>query len=146
MVKNPSAMQETQVQSLGQEDPLEKESLPPSIFLPENSVDRVLELSNSLPGSQPVSNQMQFIFTAVSLGIPVLFFPKPLLEDLTSPAPLTAQFGFPLQPHLLFPHLPPCCLFTFPGPCICCLLPFTIVIREGKNDYSFKHILGKNHF
>ena len=25
MVKNPSAMQETQVQSLGQEDPLEKE-------------------------------------------------------------------------------------------------------------------------
>ena len=51
MVKNPSAMQETQVQSLGQEDPLEKESLPTSIFLPENSVDRVLELSNSLPGS-----------------------------------------------------------------------------------------------
>ena len=76
MVKNPSAMQETQVQSLGQEDPLEKESLPTSIFLPENSVDRVLELSNSLPGSQPVSNQMQFIFTAVSLGIPSSFLPK----------------------------------------------------------------------
>ena len=34
MVKNPPAMQETQVQSLGWEDPLEKEWLPTPVFLP----------------------------------------------------------------------------------------------------------------
>ena len=34
-VKNLPAMQETQVQSLGQEDPLEKGWLPTSVFLPE---------------------------------------------------------------------------------------------------------------
>ena len=34
MVKNLPAMQETQVQALGQEDALEKEWLPTSLFLP----------------------------------------------------------------------------------------------------------------
>ena len=34
MVKNLLAMQETQVQSLGREDPLKKESLPTPVFLP----------------------------------------------------------------------------------------------------------------
>ena len=34
MVKNLSAMQETQVRHLGQEDPLEKELQPTSVFLP----------------------------------------------------------------------------------------------------------------
>ena len=34
MVKNPLAMQETWVQSLGQEDPLEKEWLSTLLFLP----------------------------------------------------------------------------------------------------------------
>ena len=33
-VKNPPAMQETQVRSLGQEDPLEKEMQPIPVFLP----------------------------------------------------------------------------------------------------------------
>ena len=33
-VKNPPAMKETQVPSLGQEDPLEKEWLPTPVFLP----------------------------------------------------------------------------------------------------------------
>ena len=147
MVKTPSAMQETQVQSLGQEDPLEKESLPTSIFLPENSVDRVLELSNSLPGSQPVSNQMQFIFTAVSLGIPSSFLPKTSYRGLHQPKlPSLPSLAFLFSLISCFPLLPPCCLFAFPGPCICCLLPFTIVTREGKNDYSFKHILGEKHF
>ena len=37
MVKNPPAMQETQVQSLGWEDPLEKEWLPTPVFLPGES-------------------------------------------------------------------------------------------------------------
>ena len=37
MVKNLPAMQETQVQSLSQEDPLEKEWLPTPVFLPEES-------------------------------------------------------------------------------------------------------------
>ena len=37
MVKNPPAMQETQVQSLGQEDLLEKEMVPTSVFLPGKS-------------------------------------------------------------------------------------------------------------
>ena len=36
-VKNPPAMQETQVQSLGWEDPLEKEWLPTPVFLPGKS-------------------------------------------------------------------------------------------------------------
>ena len=35
MVKNLPAMQETCVQSLGQEDPLRKEWLPTPVFLPE---------------------------------------------------------------------------------------------------------------
>ena len=34
MVKNLPALQETQVRSLGQEDPLEKEMAPTPIFLP----------------------------------------------------------------------------------------------------------------
>ena len=34
MVKNPPAMQETQVRSLGWEDPLEKEKASHSVFLP----------------------------------------------------------------------------------------------------------------
>ena len=34
MVKNPPAMQETQVQSLGGEDPLEKEMATTQVFLP----------------------------------------------------------------------------------------------------------------
>ena len=34
MVKNPPAMQETQVRSLGWEDPLEKEMASHSVFLP----------------------------------------------------------------------------------------------------------------
>ena len=37
MVKNPPAMQETQVQSLGWEDPQEKEWLPTPVFLPGES-------------------------------------------------------------------------------------------------------------
>ena len=34
MVKNLPAMQEIQVQSLGQEDPLEKKWIPTAVFLP----------------------------------------------------------------------------------------------------------------
>ena len=37
MVKKLPAMQETRVQSLGQEDPLEKEWQPTPVFLPEES-------------------------------------------------------------------------------------------------------------
>ena len=40
MVKNLAAMQETQVQSLGQEDPLEKGMATTPVFLLENSMDR----------------------------------------------------------------------------------------------------------
>ena len=40
VVKNPPAMQETQVQSLGQEDPIEKEKTPHSIIFVENSMGR----------------------------------------------------------------------------------------------------------
>ena len=36
-VKNPPVMQETQVQSQGQADPLEKEMASTSVFLPEKS-------------------------------------------------------------------------------------------------------------
>ena len=35
MVKNPSAMQETRIQSLGREDPLEKGMATHPVFLPE---------------------------------------------------------------------------------------------------------------
>ena len=37
LIKNLPAMQETQVQSLGQEDPLEKEMATTPVFLPEES-------------------------------------------------------------------------------------------------------------
>ena len=40
VVKNPAAVQETQVWSLGQEDPLEKEVQPSPVFLPRESIDR----------------------------------------------------------------------------------------------------------
>ena len=36
-MKNPPAIWETQVQSLGQEDPLEKEMAPTPVFFPEKS-------------------------------------------------------------------------------------------------------------
>ena len=39
-LKNPPAMQETWVQHLGQEDPLEKEWLPTPVFLPGESMDK----------------------------------------------------------------------------------------------------------
>ena len=39
MVKNIPVMQETQVQSLGQEDPLEKEMAPPSSILAWRTID-----------------------------------------------------------------------------------------------------------
>ena len=40
MVKNLLAVWDTQVQSLGQEDPLEKGWQPTPVFLPENPMDR----------------------------------------------------------------------------------------------------------
>ena len=40
VVTNSPVMQETQVQSLGQEDPLEKGTATHSVSLPENSMDR----------------------------------------------------------------------------------------------------------
>ena len=40
VVKNPLAVQETQVWSLGQEDPLEKEVQPSPVFLPRERMDR----------------------------------------------------------------------------------------------------------
>ena len=40
MVKNPPAMQETWVQSSGQEDPWRREWLPIPVLLPENPMDR----------------------------------------------------------------------------------------------------------
>ena len=48
MVKGLPAIQETQVQSLGQEDPLEKEMQPASVFLPGKS-----HRQNSLAGYSP---------------------------------------------------------------------------------------------
>ena len=48
MVKRLPAMQETQVQSLGQEDPLEKEMQPTPGFLPEKS-----HRQRSLAGCSP---------------------------------------------------------------------------------------------
>ena len=39
-VKNPPAMQETRVSSLGQEDPLEKQMQPTPVFLLGKSMDR----------------------------------------------------------------------------------------------------------
>ena len=47
-VKNLLVMQETRVQSLGQEDPLEKEWLPILVFLPEK-----FHGQRSLAGSSP---------------------------------------------------------------------------------------------
>ena len=40
VVKNLPAVQETQVGSLGQEDPLEKEVQPSPVFLPRESIHR----------------------------------------------------------------------------------------------------------
>ena len=47
MAKNLPAMQETQVQSLGQEDPLEKETATHSIFLPAESHEQRSLVSSS---------------------------------------------------------------------------------------------------
>ena len=48
MVKNPVSMQETQVRSLGREDPLEKEQQPGPVFSPGKSHGR-----RSLVGYSP---------------------------------------------------------------------------------------------
>ena len=48
MVENLPAMQETQVQSLGREDPLEKEWQPTPVFLPEKTHGQ-----RSLTGNSP---------------------------------------------------------------------------------------------
>ena len=52
MVKNPAGMQETRVQSLGQEDPLEKGMATRSIFLPGESHGQ-----RSLAGHSPWSHK-----------------------------------------------------------------------------------------
>ena len=148
MVKNPCAIQESQVQSLGQEDPLEKRITTHSNILAwefHGQSPRVTQLSPWLIASQ---YQMQFIFTAVSLGIPTSFLlntsftgpHQPKLPSLSSLAFLLSLIS------CAFLHLPPCCLFAFLGPCFFCLLSFTTVTRERKNDYSFTHILGEKHF
>ena len=54
-IKNPSAMQETRVQSLGQEDALEKGmGLPTPEFLPGESHGQMSLVDYSPPGSQRV--------------------------------------------------------------------------------------------
>ena len=51
MVKNQPAMQETQVQSLGQEDPLEKiKDYPVKYSCLENSTDRGISMQNCISG------------------------------------------------------------------------------------------------
>ena len=52
VVKNPPAMQETQVQSLGQEDPLEKEMVTHSTIFAWEIMNRVSLRVTALVGSQ----------------------------------------------------------------------------------------------
>ena len=56
MVENLPAMQETQVQSLGQEDPLEKEMATTSVFLPGESHGLRSLVGYSLWGLQRVEH------------------------------------------------------------------------------------------
>ena len=59
MVKNPPAIQDTWVQSLGQEHPLEKEIAPTPVFLPGKSQGQ-----RSLPGYSPGS-PLKYVSVAV---------------------------------------------------------------------------------
>ena len=59
LVKNPPAMQETWVQSLSWEDPLEKERLPIPVFWPGNSVDCIV---NGVAKSQTRLSDFHFHF------------------------------------------------------------------------------------
>ena len=69
MVKNPPAMRETWVQSLGRKDPLEKEMAPAPIFLPGE-----LHRQRSLAGYSPWGHKESD--TTERLTLSLSFFPQ----------------------------------------------------------------------
>ena len=71
MVKNPPAMWETQIQSLGQEDPLEKRRTTTLVFLPGESHGQS-HLAGYILGCQKESDtaeQQTLHFSSLSFGV-----------------------------------------------------------------------------
>ena len=80
-VKNLPAMQETWIQSLGQEDPLEKDMQPTPVFLPGEFHEQ-----RSLAGYSPwnlkesdTTEQLTSVNVAFQLGLTLTLLPLPIL-------------------------------------------------------------------
>ena len=71
-----SALQETQVQSLGWEDPLEKKCYPTLVFLPRESHEQ-RSLASYSPQSQKELDMTEQLTHSLSCLINFCFFTKP---------------------------------------------------------------------
>ena len=71
LIKNPPAMQETQVQSLGGEDPLERECQPTPVFLPEKPHGQRSLVSYSLWGHKEldITERLSLLDSTEKLGM-----------------------------------------------------------------------------
>ena len=78
MVKNLSAMWETQVQSLGQKDPLEKGMATPPVFLPGESHGQRILVGYSPWGCKETDTTKRLTFTYL-----VTLYPTTLLKLFT---------------------------------------------------------------
>ena len=78
MVKNLSAMWETQVQSLGQKDPLEKGMATPPVFLPGESHGQRILVGYSPWGCKETDMTKRLTFTYL-----VTLYPTTLLKLFT---------------------------------------------------------------
>ena len=87
MMKNPPAMQETRVQSLGQEDPLEKEWPPTPVFLPGESHGQRSPVGYSPQGRKESDTTQRLPPRPLNLGLTAVYHrPSPLDHKLPKPA------------------------------------------------------------
>ena len=89
MTKNPPAMQETRIQSLGQKDPLEKEWPPTPVFLPGESHGQRSPVGYSPQGRKESDTTQRLTLRPLNLGLTAVYHrPSPLDHKLPKPAAL----------------------------------------------------------
>ena len=122
MVKNPSAMKETQVWSLGREDPAEKGRQPTPVFLPGESHGE-----RSLVGCSPWGRKELDTAERLSTHTYAVIFPHVYAKDVILIRILLALW------HLIyFGHLPH--VFACSSN-----LPFSVAVRHCCSDHLSMH-------
>ena len=99
MTKNPPAMQETRIQSLGQKDPLEKEWPPTPVFLPGESHGQRSPVGYSPQGCKESDTTQRLTLRPLNLGLTAVYHrPSPLDHKLPKPAALVGLTLLCCQP------------------------------------------------